>query len=84
MPDWRDKGYKGAVLGGIAGLSRKRRLFRKLGRGEAGASAVEYGILIALIATVLVVSVAFLGQTTSSSFSCRGVELATRGSSVCP
>ena len=39
-------------------------------RSERGASAVEYGIVVALIAAVVMVAVVFLGKKTSSSFSC--------------
>jgi pilus assembly protein Flp/PilA len=41
-------------------------------RGERGASAVEYGVLLSLIAAVVIVAVGFLGRNTSSSFSCTG------------
>ena len=37
-------------------------------RDEKGASAVEYGLLIALIAAVIVVAVIFLGTTVSDVF----------------
>ena len=39
-------------------------------RSERGASAVEYGIVVSLIAAVVIVAVIFLGKKTSSSFSC--------------
>ena len=37
---------------------------------QEGASAVEYGIIVSLIAAVVIVAVFFLGSKTSSSFSC--------------
>jgi len=37
-------------------------------RDEAGATAVEYGLLVALIAAVIVVSVALLGTKISGLF----------------
>jgi len=37
-------------------------------RNEKGASAVEYGLLIALIAAVIVVAVILLGNTVSDVF----------------
>ena len=37
---------------------------------EEGASAVEYGILVSLIAAVVIIAVFFLGTKTSSAFSC--------------
>ena len=39
-------------------------------RSERGATAVEYGIMVALIAAVMIVAVVFLGRKTSSTFSC--------------
>jgi pilus assembly protein Flp/PilA len=39
-------------------------------RSERGATAVEYGIMVALIAAVIIVAVVFLGKKTSSTFSC--------------
>jgi Flp pilus assembly pilin Flp len=39
---------------------------------ELGASAVEYAIMVTLIAVVILLSVVFLGQRTSGSFSCTG------------
>ena len=37
---------------------------------ERGATAVEYGVMVALIAAVIIVAVIFLGKKTSSTFSC--------------
>jgi len=39
-------------------------------RSEAGATAVEYGLMIALIAAVIVGAVAVLGQQTGNAFTC--------------
>ena len=41
-------------------------------RSEEGASLVEYALLIALIAVVCLVAIAFLGTSTSSTFSQTG------------
>jgi pilus assembly protein Flp/PilA len=49
-------------------------------RSERGATAVEYGIMVALIAAVVIVSVAFLGQKTSSTFSCAGAAISAKTS----
>jgi pilus assembly protein Flp/PilA len=38
-------------------------------RSEDGATAVEYGIMVALIAVVIIGAVALLGQNLQSSFS---------------
>ena len=42
-------------------------LRRRMG-SEEGATAVEYALMIALIALVIVVAVTFLGQSTNSVF----------------
>ena len=47
---------------------------------DRGATAVEYGIMIMLIAAVLILSVVFLGQRTSGTFSCAGSEISTKSS----
>ena len=43
--------------------------FRERFSSERGASAVEYGLLVALIAAVIVVVVSALGQHVNSGFS---------------
>ena len=48
-------------------------------RNDAGATAVEYGILIALIAAVIIVAVAILGGLTGNAFDAPCAELATAG-----
>jgi pilus assembly protein Flp/PilA len=47
-------------------------------RSERGASAVEYGILVMLIASVIIVAVLMLGNQTSSSFSCTAETVRTK------
>ena len=37
---------------------------------QRGASAVEYGIMISMIAAVVILAVIFLGSETSRTFSC--------------
>ena len=44
----------------------------KFGRDERGASLVEYALLVALIAVICIVAIAFLGQSASSKFSTVG------------
>jgi pilus assembly protein Flp/PilA len=39
---------------------------------ERGASLVEYALLVALIAVICIVAIAFLGQSASSKFSTVG------------
>jgi pilus assembly protein Flp/PilA len=41
---------------------------RKLFKDESGASAVEYGLLVALIAVVIIGSVQLLGNNLSGTF----------------
>jgi Flp pilus assembly pilin Flp len=43
------------------------RALRRLG-DQAGATAVEYALMLALIAMVIAVAVAFLGHATSNQF----------------
>ena len=47
-------------------------------RDERGASAVEYGVLAALICAVVVAAVFFLGQSTSQKFDCTRTSIATQ------
>ena len=44
----------------------------RFGDAEAGASLVEYALLVALIAVVCIAAVTFLGNTASSKFSSIG------------
>ncbi|MGK2930338.1 MAG: Flp family type IVb pilin [Acidimicrobiales bacterium] len=48
-------------------------------RSERGASLVEYGLLVALIAVVCVVAVAYFGGATSTSFSTTASEITNAG-----
>lgn len=41
-------------------------------KGERGATAVEYAVMVALIAAVIIAAVVFLGQSASTSFSDTG------------
>lgn len=41
----------------------------RFARGERGASLVEYALLVALIAIVCLVAIAFLGSSASTRFS---------------
>jgi pilus assembly protein Flp/PilA len=43
--------------------------------GERGAAMVEYALLVALIAVVCLVAIAFLGTSTSTKFSTVGSQL---------
>jgi pilus assembly protein Flp/PilA len=46
-------------------------------RSEHGATAVEYGIMVALIAAVIIIAVIFLGRQTSRTFSCTASTIST-------
>ncbi|MCA1830005.1 MAG: Flp family type IVb pilin [Actinomycetota bacterium] len=48
-------------------------------KSERGATAVEYGLMVALIAAVIIAAVVFLGQQTSSTFNCTGQSIAAKG-----
>jgi pilus assembly protein Flp/PilA len=52
----------------VRGLNRWSE-WRRAIRDEKGASAVEYGLLVALIAAVIIVVVALLGKKVSKAFS---------------
>ena len=44
----------------------------RFGADERGASLVEYALLVALIAVICIVAIAFLGNSASSKFSTVG------------
>jgi pilus assembly protein Flp/PilA len=49
-------------------------------RSERGATAVEYGLMVMLVATVIMLAVVFLGQRTSGTFSCTARAVSTKSS----
>ena len=49
-------------------LSLHTNLMIRLRRDETGATAVEYGIMVALIAVVIIVAVGLLGGTLTTMF----------------
>lgn len=53
-------------------------------RSQRGATAVEYAIMVALIAAVIVVAVILLGRASSSTFSQTGVCVDRRVAEGCP
>jgi len=53
-------------------------------KDSEGASAVEYAILIALIATVIIVTVGFLGTNTRDAFDSVSPAFATEEQKECP
>jgi pilus assembly protein Flp/PilA len=48
---------------------RVRDFAQSVAKRTEGASAVEYGLLVALIAVVIIIAVALLGQNLSGKFS---------------
>ena len=44
------------------------KFFNKLIRDEAGATAIEYGLIVALIAVAAITAMSNMGTTLSSSF----------------
>ena len=46
-------------------------------KSDRGATAVEYGIMVALIAAVIIIAVIFLGRQTSRTFSCTASTIST-------
>jgi pilus assembly protein Flp/PilA len=62
-----------AELGGRRGRMRRMGLYlyaalRRSWDSEEGATAVEYALMVALIALVIVLAVTYLGQQTNSVF----------------
>lgn len=49
-------------------------------KSERGATAVEYGLMVMLIAATVLLAVVFLGQRTSSTFSCTASAVSTKSS----
>ena len=50
-------------------------LLKRLGRDEGGASALEYGLVVGLIALVIIAGLALAGNTLSQLFNFVGSEL---------
>ncbi len=63
-------------------LARLSRLPALADRDE-GATAVEYAIMMAAIAAVVVVAVAVLGSRASAEFECVNQQLETDGTATC-
>ncbi len=51
------------------------KFFNKLIRDEAGATAIEYGLIAALIAVALISALGFLGNNLSTTFNTVGTKL---------
>lgn len=53
-------------------------------RSERAATAVEYGIMLFLIAAVVIGAVYVLGDRTNTNFVCTQQAIATKGATPCP
>ncbi len=58
-----------------AGASRAARLLARIAARQEGASAVEYGLLVALIALVIIAAVTVLGSNLNDTFSSMATQL---------
>jgi len=58
-------------------MKRIRMLLEKLHRDEKGVTALEYGLLAALIAAVIILSVQGLGQTIDTTFQTIDTKMST-------
>ncbi len=52
-----------------------RRVVQQIWRGQSGAAAVEYGLLLAFIAVVIIVSLNLMSTNISSNFENTAAEL---------
>lgn len=55
-----------------------REALAGLRRREDGATAVEYAIMVALIAAVIIIAVVALGDNASSTFDCTATSVADK------
>lgn len=56
------------------------RLLKAFAQDESGATAIEYGLIVALIAVIIVGAVTTLGTNISGAFSKAATETAAAGS----
>ncbi|TLM85468.1 Flp family type IVb pilin [Pseudarthrobacter sp. NamE2] len=63
-------------------LSFYTNLMTRLRRDEKGATAVEYGIMVALIAVVIIVAVSTLGGTLNGMFETVSTDIKTPPTAV--
>jgi pilus assembly protein Flp/PilA len=49
-------------------MTKLRTLMTRIRRDEEGATAIEYGLLAALVAVAIIVAVGLIGQELNSSF----------------
>jgi pilus assembly protein Flp/PilA len=58
-------------------MTKLRTLMTRIRRDEEGATAIEYGLLAALIAVAIIVMAGFLGATLDATFETVATELNT-------
>jgi pilus assembly protein Flp/PilA len=58
--------------------SNMKKLLNKIRKNESGATAIEYGLIAALIAVVLITSLGLLGNNISSKFNTIASSVAAR------
>jgi len=68
----------------MAKLSASYLVARANIKSERGATAVEYAVMVALIAAVIVIAVIVLGRAASSTFSQTGQCIEGRTAADCP
>ena len=58
------------------------KFFRKLRRDEEGATAIEYGLIAALVAVGLIVALSVLGNNLSSQFNYIGSTIGAQNATI--
>ena len=54
-----------------------KNLFKRFAKNEKGATAIEYGLIAALIAVVIIGGLQTMGQKTGAAFNKVGAEIGT-------
>jgi pilus assembly protein Flp/PilA len=65
-----------ATVSNREGATHMRATIRSWFRNEEGATAVEYGVMVALIAVVIITAVVLLGENLSTTFDCTATSIA--------
>jgi pilus assembly protein Flp/PilA len=66
--DWGETASHGHFLTGDIDMNRLIQIAREFGRDEEGATAIEYGLLAALVAVVIIGGVTLLGDQLKNTF----------------
>ena len=72
--------WQGVFLPYICGFRRAhmKNLMKRFNKNEAGATAIEYGLIAALIAVVLITALTSLGNNMSTKFNAVSTAVAAR------